>query len=187
MRHSLRISAIMGAWFLMLALGGMVQAQWSQAVLEPVTSGPENDHLGYSSLALDDAGTLHLLYDRWMGGSDHDFYYKVKPLGGSWTYNVPIGDLTASLLSPSVAVITKLPGARRPVSGATAVLSAGNHILIVPAGHVTAGVPVGAVTAPSGIEMQACLIVMLVGPLTAASARQPTATTRKTAASIGNA
>lgn len=94
---SILVLCLLGAY-------GPADAQWSQAVLERVTSGPENDHLGHSSLAPDDQGTLHLLYDRWMGGADHDFYYKVKPLAGSWTYNVPIGDSSSNLLSPCLAV-----------------------------------------------------------------------------------
>ena len=132
MKNWLKVFTLGGVFFVTLAIPA--QAQWSEAVLERVTSGPENDHLGYRSLALDDAGTLHLLYDRWMGGSDHDFYYKVKPPGGSWTYNVPIGDLSASLLSPTLAV-NPLTGAAYTVFLQNGALRLGIGNLLISISH----------------------------------------------------
>jgi hypothetical protein len=88
----------------MLAWAGMAHGQWGQAVLNPVAVGPGNDQLGHSSLALDLAGTLHLVYDRWVGGGNHDFYYTKKPMGEAWTASVLVGDSTANLLNPYLAV-----------------------------------------------------------------------------------
>ncbi len=98
------ILMLAGALGGLLAWAGMTHAQWGQAVLYPVAVGPGNDHLGHNSLALDLAGTLHLVYDRWVGGGNHDFYYLKKPLGEAWAAPVLVGDSTANLLNPHLAV-----------------------------------------------------------------------------------
>lgn len=104
MRLKKTLIRTMGWLICFLVLYAPAQAQWGSAVLEPVSAGPENDHLGQSSLALDDFGDLHLLFDRWAGGGDHDFYYTTKPYGGSWSAETPVGDHNAQLQNPYLAV-----------------------------------------------------------------------------------
>ena len=104
MKSMVKTLAFFAALIFAFGSGQLAQAQWGQAVLEPVLVGPENDHLGHSALALDSQGTLHLVYDRWMGGSNHDFYYKKRPMGGTWSAPVLLGDSTANLLNPYLAV-----------------------------------------------------------------------------------
>lgn len=85
-------------------LAGSAQAQWGSAALEPVSTGPENDRVGRSALALDEYGTLHALFDRWPGAGDHDFYYTRKPVGGAWSVPVPVGDHAQQNQYPYLAV-----------------------------------------------------------------------------------
>ncbi len=103
MRYLRLIIRITGLTIIMLGLTGLAMAQWGSAVMEPVSTGTDNDGLGQSALALDDLGTLHLVFDR-VSGSDHNFYYTQKLLGGSWIAPVPVGDPTAQLNSPYLDV-----------------------------------------------------------------------------------
>ena len=88
--------------FLMLAV--TAHAQWENAVLEPVTTGPDVDTLGRRAIAVDALGGVHLIIDRIIGGTDHNFYYTMKPVGGSWTPPVPVADHSATLANPYLAV-----------------------------------------------------------------------------------
>jgi hypothetical protein len=65
-------------------------AQWDQAELETITSGPPYDALGRNSVAIDDAGTLHAVYRRGVG-AEHGLYYVSKPQGGTWSAPETVG------------------------------------------------------------------------------------------------
>lgn len=65
-------------------------AQWDQAELEVITSGPDNDTLGRNSIAIDDQGTLHAVYRRGVG-AEQVLYYVSKPQGGTWSAPEVVG------------------------------------------------------------------------------------------------
>jgi hypothetical protein len=81
-----------------------LNAQWSQAQLDSVAVGPERDNLPRSSLVLDDAGDLHLIFNRLAGGNNYDLYYSTKPNGGVWSAFEAVGDTAAPQQSPYLAV-----------------------------------------------------------------------------------
>ena len=81
-----------------------VFAQWGSAVLEPVAAGNTDDYTCRSSLAIDNEGTLHLLFIQSPSLGDQDFYYTQKPMGGDWSTPEAVGDHTAQLNSPYLAV-----------------------------------------------------------------------------------
>ena len=104
MRYLKTFLHLAGAVGCILVIAGLASAQWGSAVLEPVATGPENDHVSRSALELDDLGDLHLIFDRWAGGGDHDFYYATKPNSGIWSTPELLGDPSAQLQSPFLAV-----------------------------------------------------------------------------------
>lgn len=85
-------------------LPAAVSAQWSQAQLDSVAVGPERDNLPRHSLALDDAGDLHLIFNRLTGGNNSDLYYCTKPNGGVWSAPEAVGDTAAQQQSAYLAV-----------------------------------------------------------------------------------
>jgi hypothetical protein len=86
-----------------LLAAGMCHAQWGQAVLEGVCIGTTNDNLSTNSLALDNQGKLHLVYDQVIG-TDHNLYYRSKSQGGSWSAPIPLGDQTQIQSEPYLIV-----------------------------------------------------------------------------------
>lgn len=94
----------MRTFLLLLVLAVTAHAQWENAELEPVTIGPDVDTLGRRAVAVDALGGVHLVFDRILGGTDHNFYYTMKPARGDWTTPVPVGDHGATLANPFIAV-----------------------------------------------------------------------------------
>lgn len=78
-------------------------AQWGYAQLDSVAIGLWNESMGRNSLGIDAQGDLHLVYDRFSGGV-HQFYYKTKSNGGTWSWAMPIGYSGGTLQSPYLAV-----------------------------------------------------------------------------------
>jgi hypothetical protein len=97
-------ASAMRTCMLLLVLAVVARAQWDHAVLETVTSGPDVDTLGRRALAVDALGGVHLIIDRVVGGTDHNFFHTMKPPGGAWTAPVPVGDHGAVLANPFLAV-----------------------------------------------------------------------------------
>jgi hypothetical protein len=87
-----------------MIMAALAHGQWGSAILEPVSTGPDNDALSRSALALDDFGDLHLLFQRVVGGSDRSFHYTKKPNGGVWSESVGVGDQNKDLRYPYLAV-----------------------------------------------------------------------------------
>ncbi len=85
---------------------GSAEAQWASAVTEEVTSGPNFDHLGDNAVLVDNAGTLHAVFDRIDDDPDygHNLYYTQKPLEGSWSTPFPIGDHNELQSSASMTI-----------------------------------------------------------------------------------
>jgi len=90
MRSLRKMVCILAVTLALPMVVGMAYAQWDRAVLEPLTSGPDNDALGRRALEIDDSGTLHAIYSRGLGSS-HDIYYVSKPPGGIWSAPEPLG------------------------------------------------------------------------------------------------
>jgi hypothetical protein len=80
--------------FCFALMAGTAHAQWTSAVTEEVTSGSNFDHLGDNAVLVDDAGTLHAVFDRIDDDPEygHNLYYIQKPINGSWSTPFPIGD-----------------------------------------------------------------------------------------------
>jgi len=87
----------------LLLIPSICAAQWSSAISEQLTSGPDNDVVYRNSIAIDDFGTLHIVYDRY-DSTDHNLYYQQKPAGEGWTTPEPIGNQDLLLGSPWIDV-----------------------------------------------------------------------------------
>jgi hypothetical protein len=98
---------IINSLFLLLMLmapGLPAQSQWTWAQLEPVATGPEDDHLGRRALAVDALGGTHLVIDRWFAPGIHEFQYMKKSSNGAWSAPVPLGVQRSILASPYLSV-----------------------------------------------------------------------------------
>ena len=82
----------MRTFLLLLVFAVTTHAQWENAVLEPVTTGPDVDTLGRRAVAVDALGGIHLIIDRILGGTDHNFSYTMKPARGDWTAPINCGN-----------------------------------------------------------------------------------------------
>jgi hypothetical protein len=83
MRCSRLVTLTLVTTALLLLAVGTARAQWESAALEPVATDADYEGLGRRNLALDEAGTLHLLYVR--GLTEAGLYYCRKSVDGSWS------------------------------------------------------------------------------------------------------
>ncbi len=102
MRYTKFIFATTALFAILLFTGG-ARAQWGSATLEPVVTTGDNDQVGQSSLALDDQGALHLVFDRASGGN-HQLYYTRKLQGGDWIDPVMVDSPGSSYEDPYLSV-----------------------------------------------------------------------------------
>jgi hypothetical protein len=85
------------------------QAQFASATVDTLTQNNLREEVNNHSFAIDNSGTLHVIYQRENSVQGWDIYYKSRDVNGNWTAEVMINDQPGFHPSLSVNKWTGLP------------------------------------------------------------------------------